>query len=321
MDDGEKLGLTVDYRKTVVRFFTETTKALLRSSIISRMDGFSLQWCCPRTEPTSYDGTELPSWVCDWSAIGRHGFEVLPICYHKHGFEAASRRAFYTHEEDHPEMLRRTGCRVALVTEVTEPPQLYQHDERTAYMPESKVQEWLPSIRDFVQLGPESGTGEDYVWRTVQILQTYSPEIRRREALEEVNILFRKTWRGVPILAKSLTPTQIEYVERCFWVGNGDKEENTQEQLDLFAVRLPAQAATASRNRTMFKTNKLMLGLGHVAVQPGDVVTLLWGEKAPFVLRPRAAGGFTFVGDAYVDGIMHGEFLDTEPDEEVFDTY
>ena len=52
------------------------------------------------------------------------------------------------------------------------------------------------------------------------------------------------------------------------------------------------------------------------AIQREDIVCLLWGMRSPIILRPRAdeaGGGFTFVGDAYVDGIMYGEFLETTP--------
>lgn len=69
---------------------------------------------------------------------------------------------------------------------------------------------------------------------------------------------------------------------------------------------------------------KGMFGLGHVAVRSGDVVTLLWGFKSPIILRPRdesEGGGYTFVGDAYVDGIMYGEFLETSPAHEDFEIY
>lgn len=64
-----------------------------------------------------------------------------------------------------------------------------------------------------------------------------------------------------------------------------------------------------------------MLGLGHKSVQAGDTVTLLLGVHSPIVLRSRCEGGFTFVGDAYMDGIMQGEFLQTNPVEQEFVIY
>jgi hypothetical protein len=57
-----------------------------------------------------------------------------------------------------------------------------------------------------------------------------------------------------------------------------------------------------------------MFGLGHQSLKVGDVVTLLQGMRTPIVLRKRDTGpGFLYTGDAFVDGIMYGEFLATKP--------
>ena len=95
----------------------------------------------------------------------------------------------------------------------------------------------------------------------------------------------------------------------------------SDEQLATLAHRWREYTGSVARNRTLFKTAKGMLGLGHVGVQIGDVLTLIWGVEAPIVLRERDGGGFYFRGDAYVDGIMRGEFLMTEPAQEEFYIY
>lgn len=64
-----------------------------------------------------------------------------------------------------------------------------------------------------------------------------------------------------------------------------------------------------------------MLGLGHVAIEAGDIVTLVWGVCSPLILRRRGSDGFFFRGDAYVDGIMQGEYLGTGPEQEEFCIY
>ena len=64
-----------------------------------------------------------------------------------------------------------------------------------------------------------------------------------------------------------------------------------------------------------------MFSLGSECVKPGDLVTLLWGVESPILIRPRENGGFYLLGDAYVDGIMYGEFLKTEPLHEVFEIH
>jgi hypothetical protein len=52
----------------------------------------------------------------------------------------------------------------------------------------------------------------------------------------------------------------------------------------------------------------------------GDVICVLYGGTVPFMLRPKEKemGGYYVVGEAYVDGIMDGEYMDTNPKIEKF---
>ncbi|KAK0642159.1 heterokaryon incompatibility protein-domain-containing protein [Cercophora newfieldiana] len=68
-----------------------------------------------------------------------------------------------------------------------------------------------------------------------------------------------------------------------------------------------------SRQR-LFLTKSGLLGMGPEETRPGDKVYILHGGNVPFVLRPASQQGlpdrYTYVGDAYVDGVMDGEALD-----------
>lgn len=48
-------------------------------------------------------------------------------------------------------------------------------------------------------------------------------------------------------------------------------------------------------------------GLAPRSTQAGDLVCLLHGGDVPFILRPLDSSRFTFVGEAYIHGIMQGE--------------
>ena len=56
---------------------------------------------------------------------------------------------------------------------------------------------------------------------------------------------------------------------------------------------------------------------GHISLVPwgtmeGDLIYVVLGASVPFVLRPHAEGldvAFTLIGEAYVQGIMYGEWL------------
>jgi hypothetical protein len=71
-------------------------------------------------------------------------------------------------------------------------------------------------------------------------------------------------------------------------------------------------------NHRFFITKTGLLGMGPVDVAPGDEVFVLLGGNMPFILRKTTlpiyasqVGSFhTLVGDAYVHGIMDGEYVD-----------
>lgn len=61
---------------------------------------------------------------------------------------------------------------------------------------------------------------------------------------------------------------------------------------------------------------KLFLSIdGHVGLapsnsKPGDLICIIFGATGPFILRPSANEKFELVGEAYVYGVMDGEWLD-----------
>jgi hypothetical protein len=54
---------------------------------------------------------------------------------------------------------------------------------------------------------------------------------------------------------------------------------------------------------------------------PGDVVSIFFGAHVPYGIRQGSENPlrFSLVGDAYVYGIMDGEFMTTEFRKEVFE--
>lgn len=75
----------------------------------------------------------------------------------------------------------------------------------------------------------------------------------------------------------------------------------------------------AGEDTTFFATVQGRLGFSNSKIQPKDVVYVLYGGNAPFVLRPNHNDNtMQLVGDAYLDGVMYGEALTADnkmPDE------
>jgi hypothetical protein len=171
-----------------------------------------------------------------------------------------------------------------------------------------------------MNLGTEIGPGEDYIWRVLLAPHWY----RRINASmrKDIATLVRQIMRRSPIDTDKLTSEQTNFIHdlRDFW-NKPPEIDDVSAQLANARKRLQEHERLFNYHRTLFKTPKTMLGLGYKMVRPGDLVTLLWGVKSPIILRPREGGGFTYVGDAYIDGIMHGEFLKTQPVDEEFEIY
>jgi hypothetical protein len=60
--------------------------------------------------------------------------------------------------------------------------------------------------------------------------------------------------------------------------------------------------------KLVFRTAKdSCIGISNQNARPGDLIVVLHGMASPCLVRP-CEGGFNFIGEAFVDGIMNGEF-------------
>ncbi|KAI8228459.1 Heterokaryon incompatibility protein 6, OR allele [Colletotrichum sp. SAR 10_86] len=130
-----------------------------------------------------------------------------------------------------------------------------------------------------------------------------------------------RTMRKVPLDVEDLSIEGLKFLRgEGMWDGEALRSVDPvkAEEMEHLANRLRGRAYRdmSRKYRTLFKTRKGMFGLGHFGIASGDVVTLMWGVGSPIILRPRDEGGYYFRGDSYVDGIMQGEFLETQPREQ-----
>ena len=65
----------------------------------------------------------------------------------------------------------------------------------------------------------------------------------------------------------------------------------------------------STTNQKLFVTDSGYMGLLHESCMIGDDVYLLMGGDMPFVLRKLSTGTYHFKGEAYVHGLMDGEYL------------
>ncbi|EQB48552.1 hypothetical protein CGLO_12180 [Colletotrichum gloeosporioides Cg-14] len=316
LNEKEKRGLKLNYTQSVTEVFTRATRAMLEGSAPSYFNLDSVK-------PGETEG-ELPTWVPDFREIGRSGVRPYPINHGEKYFSAAGGKCQSTRDVSagfqKGSALHRRGCIVDEVIEVLQP--LARASEMTAT---ETSNQWAASVIDFVGLGPESGPGEDYVCRTVVYGYAghfhFCWKMYLDGQMHDVPQILRKVMRKEPLDVESLSIEGLKFLRgEGMWDGEAltsvepVKAEETERLADRLRWRVYFDISRKSR--TPFKTRKGMFGLGHIGVAPGDVVTLVWGVGSPIVLRPRDEGGYYFRGDSYVDGIMQGEFLETQPREQ-----
>lgn len=68
-------------------------------------------------------------------------------------------------------------------------------------------------------------------------------------------------------------------------------------------------ACTKCVNKSFFLTHQGRMGMATRGVKEGDIVIIARGGSVPFVIRRRPDWGMTFVGEAYLHGVMDGEGL------------
>ncbi|KAF3023091.1 hypothetical protein E8E14_013286 [Neopestalotiopsis sp. 37M] len=312
-DQSRKL-ISVDYNSTMEQVFTMLTKAMFQESSTE----FGLEWCAPRE-----DDLTMPSWVPDWRSVGRNGFGVYPINYSRI-FNATTDMQVATLSCPSPSIdapfLHFDGHYVGVITDVMSLPESSQPGgwDRDVY-----AEACLECVRKFTGLGTESGPSEDYIWRTIlreygelQWEFTQSVKVMSDDVLKLIRQLFRRE----PVDHESLSKDQLHFIRTgLIHPRTMSDMEDTKDQVQAVQREWNPSWSTINRWRTLFKTNNMMLGLGHDTVKVGDVVTLLRGNKTPVILRRRDPDNdYTYLGDAYVDGIMHGEFLRTAPVLETF---
>lgn len=71
-------------------------------------------------------------------------------------------------------------------------------------------------------------------------------------------------------------------------------------------------AMTFQHDRKPLLSNKGHVGLVPANAEPGDYICIFLGLAVPFVLRAVTGGKFRLIGEAYVYGIMDGEWLDDD---------
>jgi len=82
---------------------------------------------------------------------------------------------------------------------------------------------------------------------------------------------------------------------------------------DQWSYQLNKLIEAQNRGRRVFRAGEFF-GLGPDSLEAGDHVVIPLGSRVPFVVRPIDRDVYVVVGEAFVQGLMEGEFMRTLPE-------
>lgn len=112
-------------------------------------------------------------------------------------------------------------------------------------------------------------------------------------------------------IIRDIGPVWLQvYAEKLYRrAGFAKNKRRRQRDLDM-AVELLGIMCWRSRNTRLIVTDSGCVGTAPDGSLPGDEVCVLYGGKAVYVLRPKEDRiHHTYIGEAYVFGLMDGEAL------------
>ncbi|KAM0553088.1 hypothetical protein ACHAPJ_007636 [Fusarium lateritium] len=149
-----------------------------------------------------------------------------------------------------------------------------------------------------------------------QIMESEGPMYTSQDKLETISKWQHRDPRGCqrgPYEEVGWCPLMLDI---CVVFSNKPRDytmPRTREGFETMINELwhsEAQSQLALFQYQTFTTRTGLLGHARVDIRAGDVICVLLGGNMPFILRPIDADGtYTYVGQAYVRGIMDGEAL------------
>jgi hypothetical protein len=302
-EDADRLGISADYSKSPTILFTQVAEALLRKygvNILSFNEGLPLRG---HTKATLLKRAELPTWCPDGT---------IPAQYTLVSERTASSGRFSS----------RRDC---------------QLDQNITFQSGS-----LWAVHGFC-IGAVSATGTRFN-EDIEVLEEQgewvSTEVKRKGLPGATRRLFRDIIQlakgleynaqhalnlgdaefAIPIAYQfpidslecdSSSPELWDMIEAYQYLSKDLEGLEDAIEHDWYEKVRPYLSASQiwASVKAVFRYGSEYLGLAHWTVQQGDIVVILLGGDVPYTLRPFDHGHYELLGEAYVYGIMHGEFL------------
>ncbi|KAL0466862.1 heterokaryon incompatibility protein domain-containing protein [Neurospora intermedia] len=315
--DAEELDIRPDYSKstTTAEVLTQTARSIVRtegSVSVLRFSQFPKHHVEDPDEAGHCQPERLPSWVPDWANGTQYSYQFLDNVFSACGRFSSTADLIPTSS---PFILGLRGLLIDKIEAVGLP---WRADwGLKAY--HRYILQYFAIIKDMKRRSAEknsSGFDNDI----------YPDSSRRNQALWRLALgdcYVNGPQKRARATADDVVPVFRELIDHCNFCCSVDEKLEQQQQ------QQQQQSETGNNDNNRSYLNNMMhmdgkrpyltaqkgyLGMAPKHAQPGDVVVLLCGDSTPYVLRTTghdnstsSSNTYTFVGEAYCDGIMDGE--------------
>ncbi|KAK3303211.1 heterokaryon incompatibility protein-domain-containing protein [Chaetomium strumarium] len=298
--------ITPDYGQSLADGYRSLASAMLCSTKSLAFLSHVHRWDI--TDDTE-SGSALPSWIPKWHLVGPQ--TLTPLDAHPDFAAGLSKAAKFRVAHDqagHPDRLAVCGVMLEDVKEPSKPQRPVTRSARSPFV------RWTGGIED------------------LEMVLARHPHTKRSLEKLAITLTAGKSWYGLP---KDRDGMLADF-DHCliagylWWALEPDAFGLTNGTRATTAVSETSSAggdgnlfldavATACVGRQLFRTASNMRGVGPFDTRLGDKVRVIYGCPVPFVIwRCQEKGGYTLVGECYIDDIMHWEAVDDEKYEEVW---
>lgn len=301
-NDRDRLGIQPDYdqSKRCSEIYAEAARAIIQSG---RVDLLSL------SQPQGRD-TDMPSWAPDWRAewILRPSGQLpwdssfkafcLPVV-------SSDLDARIMDEKNSADQLRLRGYAVDVIEEVGRtwtPPYLEGYPGESSI---PLIAAYLADIANFCKKSEKKfSTSRENI---------YANDLDRVSAHKRVPVADQEEYgTGFIRRAGKNSDEGYEHIKQHCMIAASNATDITPEQTQHFTHPLRNSYCNMmnwQRDRRPFLSKKGYVGLAPLHAQVGDVIVLFENANFPYILRDYGDGTYAFIGEAYVHGIMYGEYV------------
>lgn len=331
--------IVVDYNKPPEKVFTELAVSFLEAGTLEILSH------CVTISDNKPSNLDLPSWVPDWT---RPGY-VEPFCIRQLEANACGTshdEAIYRISPDQKvlHIKGRVLDRIAIIDTVRQipPPGAARYDrgwkgkseefpanasasvqERNDMyknLDETDTRRSVTSIANIALKPAAEVTVAEHqaqlqsLARTFMCNRTRENELPSGEFAKGLELLIALCEDDGEESLRSLVREQVKHQVNCLNAMTLEEGLAYAERLEEGYWMVQGSFSKWCYNRRFFVTEKGRYGWGVEAVQPGDIVAILYGGDYPFVLREDGieTGKYRIMGDGYLNGFMDGEGMAKE---------